>query len=244
MAWKPGRSRCAAIVLGILVAAGCQGPQAPPLDERPPLYLLGPAGSGNYALAGGQAIAGQGQVQSQTTQSPIQQVAATQMAGDAKSAPFLPPLQPDLQPVPPAAAPFVLTLPEAIETGLTRNPDLITQRQAENVGQAIVRVARTPLYNPTVQVRILPYNKFANNTDAATYNYVLLWQQFEIAQQRRFRTQNAAAALNSTRWTIQQAEVQNVALTEQLYFTALYQRGLRDLADMTARVNDSLLIVM
>jgi outer membrane protein, heavy metal efflux system len=236
MAWKPVCFCSTAFAVGALVVAGCQTPPAPPLPDQS-TYPLGLATSVKSGSGGPPSSQGQ----TQTAPSPIQQVAATQPADKAKPPASLPPLQPAQEP---ANAPLGLSLSEAIETGLTRNPDLITQRQAENVGAAVLGVARTPLFNPTVQARILPYNKFADGTNAATYNYVLLWQQFELAHQRHFRSENASAALNGIRWTIHQAELMNVALTEQLYFTALYQRGLRDLADMTARVNETLLSVM
>jgi outer membrane protein TolC len=150
--------------------------------------------------------------------------AATEPASDAKPA-------------------LTLGLIEAIETGLTRNPDLQTLRGTVNVNEAILGVARTYPFNPTVQTRNLPYSKFQNGTYANTYTYVLVWQQFELCHQRRFRTENAAAALDSVRWNVQQAELQNIAMTEQLYFAALYQRGLRDLAVRLAKLNDELLSV-
>lgn len=137
----------------------------------------------------------------------------------------------------------VLGLPETIELGLTRNPDLIALRQAEGVNQALVGVARTYPFNPTVQTRILPYGRFERGGSTSAYNYVLLWQTFELAHQRRRRTENATAALDQTRWTIQQAELLNVAMTVQLYFTALYQDGLRKLAWTTSQLNDQLYAV-
>src|SRR5262249_42946295 len=152
---------------------------------------------------------------------------------DPKKAAASKPQPATLPPTPSLAAAPALGLAEAIETSLTRNPDLIALRESENVGRAVVRVAATYPFNPTVQTRILPYNKFQNGTDAATYNYVLVWQQFELAHQRRYREANASAALDATRWTIQQAELVNVALTTQLYLAALYQHGLHDLAEMT-----------
>ena len=51
------------------------------------------------------------------------------------------------------------------------------------------------------------------------------------------------AALNTVRWNILQAELLNVAQTERLYFTALYQRGIRDLARASATLNDQLLTI-
>ncbi len=55
-------------------------------------------------------------------------------------------------------------------------------------------------------------------------------QRFELAHQRQHREDSAIAALGQIRWNIQQAELLNVAQTERLFFTAMYQRQLRDLA--------------
>ena len=52
----------------------------------------------------------------------------------------------------------------------------------------------------------------------------------ELAHQQRYREASAQAALNQVRWNIVAAELTNTATTEKLYFTALYQRDLRDLA--------------
>jgi cobalt-zinc-cadmium efflux system outer membrane protein len=136
-----------------------------------------------------------------------------------------------------------LGLAEAIETGLARNPDLITLRATEDVSRAMIDVAQTYPFNPIVQTRILPYGRFDRGGGTSTYNYVLLWQTFELAHQRSHREANAAAGLDATRWNIQQADLQNVALTVQLYFAVLYQHGLRDLARRTARLNDELLAI-
>lgn len=142
----------------------------------------------------------------------------------------------------PDAAPGI-GLNEAIETGLARNPDLIALRATEGVGAAMLGVARTYPFNPTLQTRVLPYGRDPDGTSTSAYNYVLFWQTFELAHQQRHRTANATAALENVRWTIQQANLQNVALTAQLYFTAQYQRGLRELARQTAQLNDELLAI-
>ncbi|MGH7136533.1 MAG: hypothetical protein ACREHD_12390, partial [Pirellulales bacterium] len=50
--------------------------------------------------------------------------------------------------------------------------------------------------------------------------------------------------LSAVRWNIFQAELLNIATTEQLFMAALYQRGLRDLSQASARLSGSLLSVM
>lgn len=123
-----------------------------------------------------------------------------------------------------------LSLIEAIDQSLITNPDLIAVRQQEGVGQAMVGVAQKYPFNPFLQTRILPWGQRANGNSASVYRYVLFSQTFELAHQQRFRKQNAMAALNDVRWTIAQAELVNVAQTERLFFTALYQKALWQLA--------------
>lgn len=180
----------------------------------------------------------------------VRQVAAEQP--DFENAEPLPPSD-GLAPTPTGApAPFVqgdvetatLTLIEAIEQGLARNPDLIALRQQDNVGRAAVDVASVYPFNPILQTRILPYGRASNGNPTAVYNYVLFWQTFELARQRQYRTENAAAASQGVRWNIAQAEVQNLALTEQLYFTALYQHDLWQVAQENQRQSEQLATVV
>ena len=74
-----------------------------------------------------------------------------------------------------------------------------------------------------------------------TYHYVLLMQTIQLAHQQRFREEGGVSTLNSTRWNIHQAELQNVAQTERLYFNALYLRGILDLANASDQNNQQLL---
>src|SRR5205085_8463627 len=113
---------------------------------------------------------------------------------------------------------------------LERNPDLVALRQTEAVSRAAYGVARTYPYNPYVQVEVLPYAREANGETGSTVNYVLLMQQFELAHQRRYREQTGLALLSRTEANIVQAEVLAVAETERRFFTALYQKGLLELA--------------
>ena len=146
---------------------------------------------------------------------------------------------------------FLLTLPQAFELSLTQNPAVVAQRAAEGVGVAAIGVARRYPFNPFFQFQATPYQKApasatAVEPNAATkvYQYYLVMVNFELAHQRRYRQQNASAALSGVRWTIQQTELQSLALTEQLFFTALYRRGLRDLARANAELNNSLLAIL
>jgi outer membrane protein, heavy metal efflux system len=139
---------------------------------------------------------------------------------------------------------FPLTLDGAIATALNRNPDLVTLRAGEPVAQAVYGVAETYPWNPYVQIEVLPYAREVGGSVRAVTNYVLLMQTLEFAHQGRYRKAGASAAWNQVRWNIVQAELTNTAQTERLFFTALYQRDLRDLAERAATLNANLLGVV
>ena len=128
-----------------------------------------------------------------------------------------------------------LSLSDALATSLAANPDLITIRGTANVGAAAVDVAGVYPWNPFVQGQFFPNGKpflpgSPGNASGQSNYYIWVMQRFELAHQRRHREDSAVAALGQIRWNIQQAELLNVAQTERLFFTALYQRQLRDLA--------------
>ena len=137
-----------------------------------------------------------------------------------------------------------LSIRDAIETGLAQNPELRALRQAEGVGTTTLGVAQTYPFNPWVQVQATPYQKAQDGGPGTTTHYVLLMQQIQLAHQQQYREEAACAALNSIRWNILQAELLNVAQTERLYFAAVYQQGLRDLANINARNNRQLLEIL
>jgi cobalt-zinc-cadmium efflux system outer membrane protein len=137
-----------------------------------------------------------------------------------------------------------LSIRQAIETALTQNPDLLALRQGEEVGVATLGVARTYPFNPYLQVRATPYQRGVDGSTGSTYHYILLMQQIQLAHQQQHREEAACAALNSIRWNVLQAELLNVAQTERLYFAAIYQKGLLDLANLNAENNRQLLGIL
>lgn len=137
-----------------------------------------------------------------------------------------------------------ISLTSAVSLALAQNPDLVAQRHAEYVGSAALGVAQTYPFNPFVQVQATPYQDQPTGGQGTTYHYVLLMQTLQLAHQQQYREEGASAALNTVRWNIHQAELLNVAQTERLYFTALYQRGLRDLARESDANNQHLLITL
>ncbi len=137
-----------------------------------------------------------------------------------------------------------LDLVGAIETALRQNPDLVALRQNEGVSRGMLGVAQTYPINPFVQVRATPYQNNVAGGPGTVYHYVLLQQTIEWGHQQQFREESAIAALTSVRWNILQAELLNLAQTERLFFTALYQRGVRDLVLANADLNRQLLHVV
>ncbi len=153
----------------------------------------------------------------------------------------------DLHETAPATVPVAglaqLTLDSAIETGLMQNPDLIALRQAEGVSEAALGVAQTYPFNPWVQIRTTPYERDAQGGSPPTFHYVLLQQNLQLAHQQQFREEIGASQLNQVRWNIHNLELLNAAQTARLYFTALYQRGIRELTRASAELNQQLLRV-
>ena len=137
-----------------------------------------------------------------------------------------------------------LTLSESISLALSQNPDLIALRQAEDVSVGALGVAQTYPFNPFIQVQATPYQHLQNGQAGTTYHYVLLMQTIQLAHQQQYREQSAASALNSMRWNIHQAELQTLATTERLYFTALYQRGIMQLAEVNDQNNRQVLRIL
>ncbi|MBA2115588.1 TolC family protein [Bremerella alba] len=122
-------------------------------------------------------------------------------------------------------------LMDSISQALAQNPDLVALRQNENIGLGVLDVAQTYPFNPFAQVRVTPYQDAVGAGVGTTYHYVLLMQRIELAHQQRYREQNAASNLNQIRWSIHSAELQNVGQSARLYFTALYQLELLNLAE-------------
>jgi cobalt-zinc-cadmium efflux system outer membrane protein len=137
-----------------------------------------------------------------------------------------------------------INLSEALETALERNPNLVALRQAEPVSRAALGVARTYPFNPYVQLQALPLSRERTGGTTPVSHYVLLMQTLELAHQSRYRDAAGVAALTMTQWNIHQAELTNIAMTERMFFAALYQRGVRDLTLSLARLNEDLVGVL
>jgi outer membrane protein, heavy metal efflux system len=135
------------------------------------------------------------------------------------------------------SVPVSLSLDDAIATALAREPTLVTLRASEPVAHAAYHVAETYPFNPTIQVQVFPYAREKSGEQLGTKNSVAINQTLELAHQQRYREGSASAAWSQVRWNIVQAELTTIAQTMRLYFTALYQRDLRDLAERTAALD-------
>jgi cobalt-zinc-cadmium efflux system outer membrane protein len=133
-----------------------------------------------------------------------------------------------------------MTLDAAIATSLDRNETLVTLRAGEPVAAAMLEVAKRYPWNPYIKAEVLPYARDPMGNLLAVRNTVYILQALELAHQQTYREESAAAALNQVRWNVVAAELTNLATTERLFFTALYQRDLRDLARRAAALNEEL----
>jgi cobalt-zinc-cadmium efflux system outer membrane protein len=174
---------------------------------------------------------------------PVQKVEAV---GEVTRVTVVPP-EPSVSADPPVAnatPSIILSLDQAIATGLEQNPSLVALRATQPIADAAVQVSKVYPFNPYVQVELCPLDRDITGVQAATLNYAFLMQTLELAHQQRFREASATASRNQVAWNVVQAELVNAAQSERLYFTALYQRDLRDLAKLTASLNDQLLGVV
>ena len=216
-----------------------------PTSQQPRMQPLAPPPSGvTAATAPGDSSSANSRLP--PTGTTIQLTAARQPLAPSRPmrrhvpAPGSPPTLPApgaraAEPIRAAEGNVSLTLGDALAISLAENPDLITIRGTENVGAAAVGVAGVYPWNPFVQAQYLPNGHpftagSPGNAVGQSSYYVWAMQRFELAHQRQYREGSAVAALGQIRWNIQQAELLNVAQTERLYFTAVYQRQLLNLA--------------
>jgi cobalt-zinc-cadmium efflux system outer membrane protein len=233
MSMKAGpKPRLPLLALFAALVAGCQsGPPPRPVAELPPQipqqqvsHSVAPQPQPDYAVRPAAAI-------------------------EPVSPPNLPPTAlpptPIREVIPAAAQPLDLSLFDAVELGLTQNPDLVALRYAEGVSEEALGVAETYPFNPWVQIQVTPWQRSADPliSDKPVNHYVLLMQQLQLAHQRRHRTDAAAAALNGVRWNYVQGKLTNMAQTQRLYFTALYQRGIGELAQANADLSNQILAI-
>ena len=141
---------------------------------------------------------------------------------DALSGPEISGTFPALDTLP---TPKKLSLREAIDTALLRNPDAVTARASGPVIDASRVVAATYPWNPSVQVQVDPYARDIDGNFLDTKNQVSVMQTLELAHQGRYRRQGANATWNHDRAIIAQGEWTAVVATMCAYFDVLYRKG-------------------
>jgi cobalt-zinc-cadmium efflux system outer membrane protein len=227
------------LALAIALASGCQSTRRLcSADAQPHADAVAPFA--NPSLASASPSAGQGQIQPASAIAPVLTADGTRQSSPSNGPPEILPSPPS-----PFLQPVLLTLFDAVEMGLAQNPDLVALRFAQDVGEEAIGVAQTYPFNPWVQIQVTPSQQGSDpliNTKPVNH-YVLLMQQLQLAHQRQHRTDAAEAALNSVRWNYVQAKLSNAAQTQRLYFTALYQRGIAELAKANADVNNQLFAI-
>lgn len=138
----------------------------------------------------------------------------------------------------------LLTLDAAISLSLAQNPDLAAIRATEPVAIAAMGVANTYIYNPQFQTQVLPYSRDRNGEDGAVSQQHVVVQTFELGGQQQHREGMASAGWRQVHNTVHQAELVNTAMTTRLYFSALYQRELRNLTGSLADMNEEVIGVI
>ena len=135
--------------------------------------------------------------------------------------------EPDRAAIPVATA---VTLQTALQWTLTRNPDLIAQRQNLNVSAAAVQVAqRFPTsLNPTVAVTSQPWvfdRGPSGEIERLEPLFSVTWQQpTEIGRRTCYREAIAQAGYTQTQWSLAQAELLALVETYRAHQTATYRR--------------------
>jgi cobalt-zinc-cadmium efflux system outer membrane protein len=243
------RSRPGVCLLPILLLAGCQSAARSPL-----LPVVAPTSMASIepfapAAHDPAVVPARGESALQEVPRPARRVAADEGVVPASAAVLGPPTVAPIQAEAPAnSAISSLTLSHALNRSLLTNPDLVALRGRLDVNQAMVGVAQTYPWNPFVQAQFFPQGRpFVPNTPGLPASgagqsnyYVWVMQRFELAHQQQFRIQGALASLDQTRWTIFQGELLNVAQTMRLYFAALYQKEVHELAQETTELNERL----
>jgi outer membrane protein TolC len=231
----------------LLALCGCQSPGGRPEIAQSPAPVCSFAATDLSRLS---AQAKQPNTENPSTRTPdIETFRTIQTVNGVDESPVVADSQPAaraaVQPILSGGTPLLpLTLDLAIATALDENPTLTALRASQPVAEAAYRVAETYPFNPYVQVEVCPVDRELGTGQAAIKNYVYFMQTLELAHQQRYREASARASRNQVNWNVVQAELTNAAMTERLYFTALYQRDLRDLAKLTASLNEDLLGVV
>ncbi len=143
-----------------------------------------------------------------------------------------------------------MSLSDALATGLSQNPDLVTIRGTANVGAAVIDVARVYPWNPFVQAQFSASRPSVCSRDHAGQPGRRS-ELLRLADAAIRAGPPAALSRGGGHRRLRPDALEhpaggalNVTQTERLFFTALYQRQLRDLAYDTETSAGNLLEVV
>ena len=131
-----------------------------------------------------------------------------------------------------------LTLDTAVNYALQNNPEIAAVRQQHGIAAAGVVIARTYPFNPTLESRVRfaggPLSATVTNPVPFEHTVLLEW---EIRHQRRYRREEAVAALSRTDAEIAFQEMNLAIRVIRAFNTAVYRRDKLRLAEEVFRIN-------
>ncbi len=161
----------------------------------------------------------------------------------APSANAAPPEQPSVSSVPPVTAtetpPATLTLEQAVQQALQKNPSLMTVREQHGLAAAGVVIARSYPYNPVYFGLLLgaggPADAGINNR---VYNEHYIRLDLEVCGQGPHREAAATAALSRADWEIANQELVVAVNTIRAFNAVLYRKRKLAVLEETIRLNE------
>ena len=132
-----------------------------------------------------------------------------------------------------------LTLDTAVNYALQNNPEIAAVRQQHGIAAAGVVIARTYPFNPTLESRVRfaggPLSATVTNPVPFEHTVLLEW---EIRHQRRYRREQAIAALSRTDAEIAFQETNLAIRVIRAFNLAVYRRAKLQLAEEVFHINE------
>ncbi len=139
----------------------------------------------------------------------------------------------------PEAVPQVLSLDAAVHWALEHNPELAALRQQHGIAAAAVIIAQTYPFNPFWEGKIRGDNgpESAGITNRVAQEHKLLLE-VEVKHQRRYREQEAAAALSRTDWEIVAQELSFAVRAVRAFNGVMYRQDKLRLLEEIVRLDE------
>lgn len=134
-----------------------------------------------------------------------------------------------------------LSIDEAIRLALQHNVALQAQRQTIAVAEGELRTARTWRNNPRVELEGAAGTESNEVREAVRHFGTRLSQEFELGGQRRWRTRAASAALEQTRWEVQDAQRELVKEVKETFYRLVFLEEKLAFADQAMDLAQQLL---